>query len=121
MATFLLLSRGILTRYLDVDVDGAGSGVATSSEQQPLIKEVTVSSINKEEEMEQKKKQAERTEQESCVKKVDTEDLSDIGQDKDRAQQQIVTEAPSLVSYCLLPLLLCSALYSQEFIQRCID
>ncbi|KAG0053735.1 hypothetical protein BGZ89_002834 [Linnemannia elongata] len=100
VATFLLLSRGILTSYLDVDVDGAGSGVATSNEQQPLIKEVTVSSINKEEEMEQKKKQAERTEQESCVKKVDTEDLSDIGQDKNRAQQQIVTEAPSLRLLC---------------------
>ncbi|KAF9141986.1 hypothetical protein BGX30_003679, partial [Mortierella sp. GBA39] len=46
--------------------------------------------------MEQKKEQAERTEQESCVKNVDTEELSEIGQDMGGAQQQIVTNAPSL-------------------------
>lgn len=96
MVTFLLLSRGILTRYLDVDVNGAGSGMGTSSEQQLLVEEIIVPTVNKEGEMELIEEQAERTEQESCVKNVDTEDLSEIGQDMDRAQQQIVTKAPSL-------------------------
>lgn len=120
MVTFLLLSRGILTRYLDVDVNGAGSGMGTSSEQQLLVEEIIVPTVNKEGEMELIEEQAERTEQESCVKNVDTEDLSEIGQDMDRAQQQIVTKAPSLVSKCLLPLLLCSATTLMSF-QRCID
>lgn len=115
MVTFRLLSRGILTRYLNVDTDGAGSGVGTSSEQQLLIEEVAVSTVNKEGEMELKKEQAEHTEQESCVKNVDTEDQSGIGQDIARAQQQIVAKSPSLVSNYLLPLPLCSASNSHEF------
>lgn len=102
MATFLLLSRGIVTKYLDtnVHVDGAGSGTEVESEQQHqrlLNEEVLDLAVNKEDKTEQKQ---EHTGQESCEQEVLTEDPSEIGQDMERAQQ-IVTKAPSLVSHCL--------------------
>ncbi|KAG9069081.1 hypothetical protein KI688_009974 [Linnemannia hyalina] len=77
-------------------LDRSGSEVGTSSEQQLLIEEVNVSTVHKEREMQLKKEQAERTEQESCVTSVDTEELSEIGQDMGGAQQHIVANALSL-------------------------
>ncbi|KAG0290009.1 hypothetical protein BGZ96_006507 [Linnemannia gamsii] len=98
-ATWTTVSnRGIVTKYLDVDVhiDGAGSGTGAESEQQHqrlLNEEVVDLTVNKKEE--KKEQEREHTGQESCEKEVHTEDLSEIGQEIAGAQQ-IVTKAPSL-------------------------
>jgi hypothetical protein len=96
MATFLLLSRGIVTKYLDADVhvDGTGSGTDAESEQQS--QQLSNKEVIKEED--ETESEREHTGQESCEKEVHAEDLSEIGQDIERAQQ-IVTTTPSLVSH----------------------
>ncbi|KAF9150677.1 hypothetical protein BG015_007504 [Linnemannia schmuckeri] len=94
--TFLLLSRGILTKYLDVDADGVRSKTEATSEQRLLNQEVvSLTAFKEEEELEPEREQTEYMEQKSCEKNVDTEDLSGAGQDIDRAQQ-ILSKTPSL-------------------------